>query len=144
MRGDAVQYRESFGSVESVKAASDVYAPVDGEVLEVNDVRDDPFHYIDHQTAGTRSRHNPSPYPSSPPTPRRMLSACTQDRSSFFFYRLFWVHAHSADWIMGRHEGLRRGRVLRLPKEILKSMFAPDTWGVRAGVYCCVLSWRSP
>lgn len=89
MRGDAVQYRESFGSVESVKAASDVYAPVDGEVLEVNDVRDDPFHYIDHQTAGTRSRHNPSPYPSSPPTPRRMLSACTQDRSSFFFIGCF-------------------------------------------------------
>lgn len=30
--------RESFGSVESVKAASDVYAPVGGEVLEVNEV----------------------------------------------------------------------------------------------------------
>lgn len=31
-------YRDSFGSVESVKAASDVYAPVSGEVLEINDV----------------------------------------------------------------------------------------------------------
>jgi glycine cleavage system H protein len=30
---------ESFGSVESVKAASDVYSPVGGEVLEVNSVR---------------------------------------------------------------------------------------------------------
>lgn len=30
--------RDSFGSVESVKAASDVYAPVSGEVLEVNAV----------------------------------------------------------------------------------------------------------
>jgi len=27
---------ESFGSVESVKAASDVYSPVSGEILEVN------------------------------------------------------------------------------------------------------------
>lgn len=31
--------RETFGSVESVKAASDVYSPVSGEVLEVNEVR---------------------------------------------------------------------------------------------------------
>lgn len=30
---------KSFGSVESVKAASDVYAPVSGEVVEVNTVR---------------------------------------------------------------------------------------------------------
>ena len=29
---------ESFGSVESVKAASDVYSPVAGEVVEVNEV----------------------------------------------------------------------------------------------------------
>ena len=29
---------DTFGSVESVKAASDVYAPVAGEVLEVNSV----------------------------------------------------------------------------------------------------------
>ena len=27
---------KSFGSVKSVKAASDVYAPVSGEVIEVN------------------------------------------------------------------------------------------------------------
>ena len=32
---------ESFGSVESVKAASDVYSPVAGEVVEVNGVRGD-------------------------------------------------------------------------------------------------------
>lgn len=31
--------RDSFGSVESVKAASDVYAPVGGEVVEINEVR---------------------------------------------------------------------------------------------------------
>lgn len=29
---------DSFGSVESVKAASDVYSPVSGEVVEVNSV----------------------------------------------------------------------------------------------------------
>ena len=29
---------DSFGSVESVKAASDVYSPVSGEVLEINSV----------------------------------------------------------------------------------------------------------
>jgi len=30
--------QESFGSVESVKAASDVYSPVSGEVFEINSV----------------------------------------------------------------------------------------------------------
>ena len=30
---------DSFGSVESVKAASDVYTPVSGEIVEVNAVR---------------------------------------------------------------------------------------------------------
>ena len=29
---------DTFGSVESVKAASDVYAPVEGEIIEVNSV----------------------------------------------------------------------------------------------------------
>lgn len=29
---------DSFGSVESVKAASDVYSPVDGEVVAINNV----------------------------------------------------------------------------------------------------------
>jgi hypothetical protein len=32
-------HRKSFGSVESVKAASDVYMPLSGEVVEVNGVR---------------------------------------------------------------------------------------------------------
>lgn len=35
--GSAVSASEPFGVVESVKAASDIYAPVDGEVIEVND-----------------------------------------------------------------------------------------------------------
>ena len=36
--GKSYNAGDSFGSVESVKAASDVYAPISGEVLEVNSV----------------------------------------------------------------------------------------------------------
>ena len=35
--GDAVTSNQPFGVVESVKAASDVYAPVDGEIVERNE-----------------------------------------------------------------------------------------------------------
>jgi glycine cleavage system H protein len=49
--GDTVTKDEPFGVVESVKAASDVYAPVSGEVAETNDdlvsspelINDDPY-----------------------------------------------------------------------------------------------------
>src|SRR5215213_8820214 len=34
--GDAVTAAKSFGEIESVKAVSDLYSPVDGEVIEVN------------------------------------------------------------------------------------------------------------
>ena len=34
--GGAVTQGEQFGSIESVKAVSDLYAPVSGEVVEVN------------------------------------------------------------------------------------------------------------
>ncbi len=34
--GEAVSQSQPFGIVESVKAASDIYAPVDGEVIERN------------------------------------------------------------------------------------------------------------
>src|SRR4051794_25653704 len=33
---DPVQAGDSFGEIESVKAVSDLYAPVDGDVVEVN------------------------------------------------------------------------------------------------------------
>ncbi|MCU0315454.1 MAG: glycine cleavage system protein GcvH [Fimbriimonadaceae bacterium] len=36
--GRIVQAEESFGTVESVKTVSDLYAPIAGEVLEVNDM----------------------------------------------------------------------------------------------------------
>ncbi len=49
--GDTFEQGAAFGVVESVKAASDVYAPVSGEVVEVNStladnpatVNEDPF-----------------------------------------------------------------------------------------------------
>lgn len=34
--GALVKAGESFGEIESVKAVSDIYSPVDGEVVEVN------------------------------------------------------------------------------------------------------------
>jgi len=47
--GDEFEKGEAFGSVESVKAASDVYAPVTGKVTEVNDtVADDPGMVNEH------------------------------------------------------------------------------------------------
>jgi glycine cleavage system H protein len=49
--GDDLQQEEELGVVESIKAVSDIYAPVSGEVTAVNDaledqpelVNDDPF-----------------------------------------------------------------------------------------------------
>lgn len=35
--GDAVQAGDEAGVVESVKAASDIYAPVSGEIVEINE-----------------------------------------------------------------------------------------------------------
>ena len=34
--GSTVQREQSFGEVESVKATSDLFSPVDGEVVEIN------------------------------------------------------------------------------------------------------------
>lgn len=39
--GDKFGAAESFGSVESVKAASDVYLPIAGEVIEINELLED-------------------------------------------------------------------------------------------------------
>ncbi|HEY2593281.1 MAG TPA: glycine cleavage system protein GcvH [Chloroflexota bacterium] len=49
--GDLIEAGETFGVIESVKTASDLYAPVSGEVIEVNselagqpqNVNDDPY-----------------------------------------------------------------------------------------------------
>ena len=39
--GDEVTAGEEFGAVESVKAASDLYSPVSGEVVEINEALED-------------------------------------------------------------------------------------------------------
>ncbi len=39
--GTAVKAGETLGSVESVKAVSDIYSPVSGEVVEVNEILKD-------------------------------------------------------------------------------------------------------
>jgi len=36
--GDALEFKTVIGAVESVKAASDIYSPVSGTVIDVNDV----------------------------------------------------------------------------------------------------------
>jgi glycine cleavage system H protein len=35
--GDALVFDDSFGEIESIKAVSDLYSPVSGSVIEVND-----------------------------------------------------------------------------------------------------------
>lgn len=46
--GSSVERGEPFGVIESVKAVSDLYAPVSGEVIEVNgDLADHPEHVND-------------------------------------------------------------------------------------------------
>lgn len=39
--GDELETEETFGSVESVKTVSELYAPVSGEVVEVNEELED-------------------------------------------------------------------------------------------------------
>ena len=40
---DEIEKEDSFSAVESVKAASDIYSPVSGKIVEVNeDLEDDP------------------------------------------------------------------------------------------------------
>lgn len=40
---DEIEKEDSFAAVESVKAASDIYSPVSGKIVEVNeDLEDDP------------------------------------------------------------------------------------------------------
>jgi len=39
--GDEIEAGERFGDVDSVKAVSDLYAPLHGEVVEINEALDD-------------------------------------------------------------------------------------------------------
>lgn len=51
--GDEFEKGDSFGSVESVKAASDVYAPVSGTVVEINEVLSDEPGLVNSESEGT-------------------------------------------------------------------------------------------
>ena len=50
--GVVVQSMESFASVESVKSVSEIYAPVGGEVIEVNDSLEDSPEQINEDPYG--------------------------------------------------------------------------------------------
>lgn len=51
--GDALDKGSAFAAVESVKAASDVYAPVSGEVIEVNDLLEETPEVINSDPYGS-------------------------------------------------------------------------------------------
>lgn len=44
--GDSIEENEPFGSVESVKTVSELYAPLSGEVIEVNEELDDSPEFV--------------------------------------------------------------------------------------------------
>ncbi len=50
--GDTVTKGESFGTVESVKAAEDAYAPISGEVVEVNVALEDSPEWVNEDPYG--------------------------------------------------------------------------------------------
>jgi glycine cleavage system H protein len=51
--GDALEKGEEFGTVESVKAASDLYMPVSGEVIAINGELDDSPELVNQDAFGT-------------------------------------------------------------------------------------------
>ena len=62
--GDSVTANATFGSVESVKAVSDLYSPVTGTVTAINEelktapdkINESPARHLDHQGRARRSR----------------------------------------------------------------------------------------
>jgi glycine cleavage system H protein len=51
--GDKFGAHEAFGSVESVKAVSEIFTPVAGEVVEVNDAVNDTPESVNNDTYGS-------------------------------------------------------------------------------------------
>lgn len=51
--GEMLEAEEEFGVVESVKAVSDLYAPLSGEVVEVNDELEDSPELINENPYGS-------------------------------------------------------------------------------------------
>jgi glycine cleavage system H protein len=50
--GDLVQQMEPFGTIEAVKTVTDLFAPVSGEVVEVNTLLEDSPHLINEDPYG--------------------------------------------------------------------------------------------
>ena len=50
--GDSFNSHEAFGSVESVKAVSEVFTPVAGEITEVNDALNDDAEKVNYDPYG--------------------------------------------------------------------------------------------
>src|SRR5699024_4792125 len=48
--GDTIEIDEPFGSVESVKTVSELYAPVSGKVVEVNEELEDSPEFVNETT----------------------------------------------------------------------------------------------
>ena len=51
--GDTVSLGEVYGSVESVKAVSDIYSPISGEIIEVNENVEDSPEMLNEDPYGT-------------------------------------------------------------------------------------------
>ena len=51
--GKTVKAKDEICVVESVKAASDIYAPIDGEILEVNNILEDDAAIINQDAENT-------------------------------------------------------------------------------------------
>jgi glycine cleavage system H protein len=50
--GDLVQQLEPFGTIEAVKTVADLFAPISGEVVEVNTLLEDSPHLINEDPYG--------------------------------------------------------------------------------------------
>lgn len=50
--GDLIKSNEPFGSVESVKTVSELYAPISGKVLEVNEELEDSPEFVNESPFG--------------------------------------------------------------------------------------------
>jgi len=50
--GTVVKQSDPFGSIEAVKAVEELYAPVSGEVLEINNALEENFEKINHDPYG--------------------------------------------------------------------------------------------
>ena len=51
-KGETLSMGDTFGTIEAVKTVSDLYMPVDGEVMEVNPALEDAPELVNHKPFG--------------------------------------------------------------------------------------------